>query len=140
MGGTPELTARSARSRPIEPLPVITVTRDGALYLNEKPVSINVLADELKRDFPRASEVYVKPDRMTVWEPVSQALGRIECGQASNSGKIPTRTWPSEPATRGSEVAITGRGNCKPHNCTSQDSVRLERIRSWLDHIRRSGN
>ena len=64
-----------ARSRPnIEPLPLITITRDGALYLNEKAVSINVLADQLKRDFPMASEVYVKPDRMRVWEPVSQVL------------------------------------------------------------------
>ena len=64
-----------AQSRPnSEGLPIITITRDGSLYLNEKPVSINVLVDELKRNSPTASSVYVRPDRNTVWEPVAQVL------------------------------------------------------------------
>jgi biopolymer transport protein ExbD len=65
----------------IEQLPIITITRDGALYVNEKPVDINVLADELKRDFPMASEVYVRPDRKTVWEPVSQVLAALNAAK-----------------------------------------------------------
>lgn len=61
----------------------------GALYLNEKPVSINVLADELKRDFPMTSEVYVKPDRMTVWEPVSQVLVALNAAKPPIQVKFP---------------------------------------------------
>jgi biopolymer transport protein ExbD len=72
-----------------ERLPVITITRDGALYLNEKPVSINVLADELKRDFPMTSEVYVKPDRMTVWQPVSQVLVALNAAKPPIQVKFP---------------------------------------------------
>jgi biopolymer transport protein ExbD len=79
-----------AQSRPnIERLPVITITRDGALYLNEKAVSINVLAVELKRDFPMASEVYVKPDRMTVWEPVSQVLAALNAAKPPIQARFP---------------------------------------------------
>ena len=79
-----------AQSRPnIERLPVITITRDGALYLNEKAVSINVLADELKRDFPMASEAYVKPDRMTVWEPVSQVLAALNAAKPPIQVRFP---------------------------------------------------
>src|SRR6516225_8400692 len=79
-----------AQSRPnIERLPVITITRDGALYLAEKPVNISVLADELKRDFPRASEVYVKPDRMTAWEPVSQVLAALNAAKPPIQARFP---------------------------------------------------
>ena len=52
---------------------MISITRDGSLYLNEKPVSINLLADELKRNFPMASEVYVRLDKNAVWDPISRS-------------------------------------------------------------------
>ena len=79
-----------AQSRPnIERLPVITITRDGALYLDEKPVNVNVLAEELKRDFPMASEVYVKPDRMTAWEPVSQVLAALNAAKPPIQARFP---------------------------------------------------
>jgi len=58
----------------IQGLPIISITRDGSLYLNEKPVSIKLLVDELKRNFPTASEVYVRPDKNAVWDPISQVL------------------------------------------------------------------
>ena len=44
-------------------------------------MSNNVLADELKLDFPMASELYVKPDRMTVWEPASQVLAALNAAK-----------------------------------------------------------
>ena len=64
-----------AQSRPnTQGLPLIRITRDSSLYLNEKPVSIKVLVDELKRNFPTASDVYVWPDENAVWGPISQVL------------------------------------------------------------------
>ena len=64
-----------AQSRPnIQGLPIINIARDGSLYLNDKPVSIKVLVDELKRNFPTASEVYVRPDKNAAWNPISQVL------------------------------------------------------------------
>ena len=62
-------------------VPIINITRDGALYLNGKPVSINILVEELKRNFPTASEVYVQPDRNTVWEQVDQVLTALNAAK-----------------------------------------------------------
>jgi biopolymer transport protein ExbD len=65
----------------IHEVPIIFITRDGALHLNGKPVSINDLVDELKRNFPTASEVYVQPDRNTVWEHVDQVLTALNAAK-----------------------------------------------------------
>lgn len=92
-----------AQSRPnIQGLPIISITRDGPLYLNEKPVSINVLVDELKRDFPTASDVYVQQE--CGLGPNFAGPDRIECGEASNSGKVRT-TRKSKVATKQSSLS-----------------------------------
>src|SRR6266481_1005332 len=33
-------------------LPVVSMTKDGDLYLNDKPVNINLVGDEIRRRFP----------------------------------------------------------------------------------------
>ena len=58
-------------------VPTIHITRDGRLYLNNKPVNINLLASDIKRNFPTAAEVYVRPDKDTTWDPVSQVLAAL---------------------------------------------------------------
>src|ERR1700674_3613123 len=35
----------------VQDLPVISITREGASYLNDKPVNINLLADEIHKRF-----------------------------------------------------------------------------------------
>jgi PAS domain S-box-containing protein len=90
-------------------LPIISITRDGALYLNEKPVGINVLADELKRDFPMASEVYVMPNRMTVWEPVLQVLAALNAAKPPIQVRFPCMTTPD--AMRAAKQFAMGAGN-----------------------------
>jgi biopolymer transport protein ExbD len=50
-------------------LPVVTLAKDGALQLNEKPVAnINVLADEIKKRFPGQKGVYVRADKAVLWD------------------------------------------------------------------------
>src|SRR5579885_2247660 len=39
----------------VQDLPVVTITRDGASYLNEKPVNINLLATEIHKRFRNAT-------------------------------------------------------------------------------------
>ena len=78
-----------AQSRPnIQGLPIIRITRDGSLYLNEKPVSIKVLVDELKRNFPTASEVYIRPDKNAVWDPISQVLIALKAAEPPIQAKF----------------------------------------------------
>ena len=59
-------------------LPVVSMNKDGDLYLNGKTVNINLLGDEVRRRFPGASAVYLQADRSTTWEPIAnvvEALG-----------------------------------------------------------------
>jgi biopolymer transport protein ExbD len=64
-----------------EELPVVTVTRDGKLFLNERPVTnINLIANEVQRRFPGAKEVYVRGDAAVVWEVLAQVLDTLGRG------------------------------------------------------------
>ncbi|MCX6635419.1 MAG: biopolymer transporter ExbD [Acidobacteria bacterium] len=60
-----------------EELPVVTVNRDGELYLNEKPANINALAGEIRQRFPRSKGVYVRADKTTQWETIAQVISEL---------------------------------------------------------------
>ena len=64
----------------VEDLPVITITRDGTSYLADKPVNINLLADEVRRHYRNSQSVYVKADKATPWDPIAQVIATL--GQA----------------------------------------------------------
>jgi biopolymer transport protein ExbD len=58
-------------------LPVVSMTRDGDLYLNEKTVNINLVGDEVRRRFPNAKAVYVRADKGTTWDPIAQVIAAL---------------------------------------------------------------
>lgn len=60
-----------------EELPVVSITRDGELYVNEKPANINALAAELRQRFPRSKGIYVKADKGTPWDPIAQVISEL---------------------------------------------------------------
>ena len=60
-----------------EELPVISITRDGRSFLNERPVNINLISAEVARRFKGAKEVYVMADRATTWDPIAQVISEL---------------------------------------------------------------
>jgi biopolymer transport protein ExbD len=60
-----------------EILPVITVSRSGNLYLNEKQVNINSIGDDIRKTFPKATDVYVRADRNVTWSPLAQVISEL---------------------------------------------------------------
>src|SRR5579884_3719252 len=58
-------------------LPVVSMNKDGDLYLNGKTVNINVLGDEVKQRFPGATAVYLQADRSTTWEPIASVVSAL---------------------------------------------------------------
>ncbi len=68
-----------------EELPVISVTRDGKLFLNEKPVNINRIPEEVRARFKDATGVYVMADKSTVWDPIAQVISVL------NEAKLPVK-------------------------------------------------
>jgi biopolymer transport protein ExbD len=66
-------------------MPIVAIAKDGTIYLNEQPVKLDHLAEEINRTFPKASAVYVRGDRRVTWGEVSQVMAAL------NSAKLPTR-------------------------------------------------
>ncbi len=58
-------------------LPVVTITKNGELYLNENPVNIHALPQELRKAFPGALEVYVRADKDTIWDVIAQVVSEL---------------------------------------------------------------
>jgi biopolymer transport protein ExbD len=75
-----------------EEFPVVSVTRDGRLFLNERPVNINQIPEEVNKRFKDAKGVYVMADRATVWDPIAQVISTL------NEAKLPIKmvTKPQE--------------------------------------------
>jgi len=69
-------------------LPVVSITRNGESYLNEKPVNINLLADSIHQRFHNATAVYVRADKETPWDPIAQIVA--ELGEAKFDVKMVT--------------------------------------------------
>ena len=71
----PEVKAQVKDSA--EELPVISITRDGRTFLNEKPVNLNRMGVEISRRFKGAKSVYVMADAATVWDPIAQVISTL---------------------------------------------------------------
>ena len=69
-------------------LPVVSITRNGESYLNEKPVNINLLAASIHQRFHNATAVYVRADKETPWDPIAQIVA--ELGEAKFDVKMVT--------------------------------------------------
>lgn len=62
-------------------LPVVSILKDGELYLNDKPVNnINRLKAEIQQRFGTTKAVYVKADKETIWEIIAQVVAELGVG------------------------------------------------------------
>jgi biopolymer transport protein ExbD len=60
-------------------LPVVNITKDGTTYLNEKPVNINELGQQVLQRFGnRERSVYLRADKDTTWEIVAQVMSALD--------------------------------------------------------------
>ncbi|MGE5568858.1 MAG: ExbD/TolR family protein [Rhodospirillales bacterium] len=58
-------------------LPVITVTKNGMLYLNDQAVNINELGAQVRAKFQSADAVYVRADKDTIWDVIAQVVSEL---------------------------------------------------------------
>jgi biopolymer transport protein ExbD len=57
---------------------VISVAKNGATYLNDKPVNINNIGKEVKRQFPGQMDVYVRGDKNLTWGNMAQIISTLD--------------------------------------------------------------
>lgn len=77
-------------------LPVVSITKNGTSYLNEKPVNINLLADAVRQRFHNATAVYIRADKEATWDVIAQIIA--ELGEAKFEVKMVTA--PTDEAAR----------------------------------------
>jgi biopolymer transport protein ExbD len=70
-------------------LPVVSISKDGEMKLNEKDVNINEVGDLVKKNFPGQKAVYVRADKATPWDPIAQVVS--ELGQAKLDVRMVTQ-------------------------------------------------
>ena len=58
-------------------LAVVSITKDGNLFLNEKPVNINELAKLARERFDVKGGVYLRADKETPWDPIAQVMSAL---------------------------------------------------------------
>ena len=58
-------------------LPVVTITKEPELYLGDKPVNINELADAVVKQYGKGQTVYVRADKQTSFETVAAVLAEL---------------------------------------------------------------
>jgi len=78
-------------------LPVVTITKDGTTYLNDKPVNINDLQATIQQRFGKARAIYVRADKETIWDPIAQVTAML--GQAGFQVNMVTQ--PEDSAAKG---------------------------------------
>lgn len=61
----------------VKDLPVVTLTRDGTTYLADKPANINQIGELVRQRYPGATEVFLRADKGTVWDPIAQVISAI---------------------------------------------------------------
>jgi biopolymer transport protein ExbD len=70
-------------------LPVVQMTKNGDLYLGNKPVSVNRLVDEIHAQYPGQQAVYFRGDKETPFGLAAYVLG--ELGNAKLAPAIVTQ-------------------------------------------------
>ena len=58
-------------------LPVVSISKTGESFLNEKPMNINLLPQGIHQRFQNATAVYVRADKETPWDPIAQVVAEL---------------------------------------------------------------
>lgn len=61
----------------IQDLPVISITKEGTTYLNDKTTNIHLLADDIHKRFHNATSVYLRADSRTQFDVVAQVIATL---------------------------------------------------------------
>jgi biopolymer transport protein ExbD len=60
-----------------EEFPIVTLSKDGRLFLGESEENINRLADDLRKRFPTARAAYLRADGQVVWDTMAQVVAAL---------------------------------------------------------------
>lgn len=82
-----------------EDLPIVSVTRQGEVFLGEQAVNINELGARIKERYgKKGNAVYVRADKSASWDTVVQVIAKL--GEAKIDVRVVTTTQEDAPRRR----------------------------------------
>ena len=78
-------------------MPVVSITKDGTTWLNDKPVNVNSLPAAIRERYGKTKGVYIRADKGTIWDLVAQVTA--EMGDAGFAVNMVTQ--PAESSAKG---------------------------------------
>ncbi len=79
-------------------MPVVSIQKDGTLFLNDKMTNIYELKAAIQQRFGKAKGVYVRADKDTIWDPIAQVTAAL--GEAGFQVNMVTQPEDSTPKGR----------------------------------------
>lgn len=81
---------------------VVSVDRDNSIYINDRPVSVNLLADRLKDEIRRTGQdfVFLRADQSVSYGKVMIVMDQVKKAGADRVGMVTQSTARPAPATR----------------------------------------
>src|SRR6266700_1419419 len=76
-------------------MPVVSITKDGTTWLNDKPVNINDLPAAIRQRYGKTKGGYIRADKETIWDMVAQVTA--EMGDAKFVVNMVTQPLESSP-------------------------------------------
>jgi biopolymer transport protein ExbD len=61
----------------VQDLPVVSITKEGTTYLNDKMVNIHLLGAEVRKRFHNPTSVYLRADSRTPFDPIAQVIAQL---------------------------------------------------------------
>jgi biopolymer transport protein ExbD len=72
-----EVPKTRAAATSAQNLPVLEMNRTGELFLNGKAVNINVLGEQVAKQFPDQKQVYLRIDKEVTWDTMAQVVAAL---------------------------------------------------------------
>jgi biopolymer transport protein ExbD/biopolymer transport protein TolR len=82
----------------VQDLPIVSMQRDGTIFLNDKPVNYHELGAAIRQRHGNAKGVYVRADKNTIWDPIAQVIAAL--GEAGFEVNMVTQPEDSSPTGR----------------------------------------
>ena len=91
--------SQTAENRPAEvrPAPVVTITKDGTVWLNGQRTDASHVADAIQQQFGPVKVVYLQADKQSRWTPVVQVVTALRSATPPMTVNMVTTPEPSSP-------------------------------------------
>jgi hypothetical protein len=81
----------------VRPAPVISITKDGSVWINEQRTDASHVAETIQKRFGAAQVVYLRADKEVLWTPVAQVVTALKSAKPPMTVNLVTNTKPLSP-------------------------------------------